>query len=403
MNIFVHRASECLTDHLPFGDGLISFSLLAELANRGHRIFAYTNRDAVQNRPENLTIRARMHKVPANSLHPWEHGWRADRWLRELEREHTIDLVWRLQPYDIGCPTKPYTGGRPLVVGPLFYGWPCDTNSLSDLAKPRLGFGIRPLTIPLAKRGWARTLQDAALVICATDGLSRQIAPQTHGRVMTLPVIVDPPADFVHDRPTPAPTAAPRLLFAANLHRNKHPLVFCQTILELRRMGLAAVGDILGDGQMRGELEHWCRENSLADAIRFVGKVPNSEVYRRMTEADWLISTSLGEPYGRSIIEAMSVGAVPICHRSGGPADFIAHEKTGLLVDSLDGAVYAQAISRIWTKPGAWKNLSMAAMDQARQWNPKTIVDQLENAMLKLLPESPIAHATPLAVAGGGR
>jgi glycosyltransferase involved in cell wall biosynthesis len=403
MNIFVHRASECLTDYLPFGDGLIAYSLLAELAKRGHRIFAYTNRNGVEKCPEGLTIRARMHRVPANSLHPWEHSWRADRWLRELEREHTIDLVWRLQPYDIGCPTRPYTGGRPLVVGPLFYGWPCASMSPDDLAKPRFGVGIRPLTISLAKRGWARTLRDAALVICATEGLSRQTASRTRGRVMTLPVIVDPPAELVHDRPSPAPSAAPRLLFAANLHRNKHPLVFCQTILELRRLGLAATGTILGDGVMRGELETWCRENSLAEAIHFAGKVPNSEVYRRQTQADWLVSTSLGEPYGLSIIEAMSVGTVPICHRSGGPADFIDPEKTGLLVDALDGSVYAQAIAKIWTEPSAWKRLSDAAMDQARQWKPKVVVDQLVSAMEKLLPATQFTQRTPIAVAGGGR
>ena len=56
LNIFVQRASECLTDYFPNGDGLICFSLLGELAKRGHKIFAYTNRDEVKNRPVNLEI-----------------------------------------------------------------------------------------------------------------------------------------------------------------------------------------------------------------------------------------------------------------------------------------------------------------------------------------------------------
>ena len=364
MTIFVHRASECLTDHLSHGEGLICFSLLGELCHRGHTIFAYTNRDGVDHRPKEMTIRVRRHRVLANSLSPWEHGWRADRWLRRIERRDDVDLVWRMPPFGGGCPTVPYTGGRPLVVGPIFYDWPKEAATSAKSGHPRLGLGIGPLVAPLANRGWRRTLRAADLVLCATQGLASQIAPRTAARVEVLPCIVEPPPGLASGRNGKASSTL-RLLFVANLHPNKRPLIFCETIQRLRQRGIDAVGIIIGEGEERANLEQWCRANQLDQAVRFLGRISNSEVYQHMAGADGLVSSSLGEPYGRAVAEAMSVGVVPICHRSGGPADFIAHDVNGLLVDRLDSADYADAIAAKWTDPSAWRRLSAAAVGAA--------------------------------------
>jgi peptidoglycan/LPS O-acetylase OafA/YrhL len=387
LTIFVHRASECLTDYFPNGDGLICYSLLSGLAERGHRIFAYTNRDEVQARPERLEIKAAKHRIPANSLADYEHGWRAGRWLAQLEKKHPIDIVWRMQPLGESCPMVPYTNGRPLVLGQLFYAWPAESVAPNDAGKPRLGVGIRGIVSPLANRGWARTLRAASLVLCTTDALSEQTRGKTSAKVSTLPVIVDPPANLIANKPRPLSPPTLKLLFVANLFRNKNPLIFCQTIYRLRQLGVDATGDILGDGPEREMMEKWCQENGIADAVRFLGRVSNLEVYRHLSEADGLISTSLGEPYGRSIAEAMSVSAVPICHRSGGPADIIIHGVDGLLVDRLDGNDYGDAIFEIWSESGAWQRLSSAALAKSQQWKPAAVIDRLENALYAVLGE----------------
>ena len=381
LNIFVQRASECLTDYYPNGDGLICFSLLGELARRGHRVFAYTNRDEVKDRPDKLEIKAHRHRVPANSLADFEHGWQSARWLKQIEKTQPIDLVWRMQPLGESCPTVPYTNGRPLVLGQLFYQWPQESAAPNDAGKPRFGFGIRDIVSPIANRGWDRTLKAASLVLCTTDALSEKTRAKTSAKVATLPVIVEPPANLViHDhRPLSPPKL--KLLFVANLNRNKKPLIFCQVIYRLRHLGVEATGEIIGDGPEREMMEAWCRSNGIADAICFAGRIPNLEVYGRLAEADGLVSTSLGEPYGRSIAEAMSVGAVPICHRSGGPADIIFDGIDGLLIDQLDGNDYSDAIYKIWQEPGAWQRLSTAAREKSLQWRPAAVIDRLENAL----------------------
>ncbi len=105
----------------------------------------------------------------------------------------------------------------------------------------------------------------------------------------------------------------------------------------------------------------------VSKSVCFRGKVPNSEVYGYVREADFLVSTSLGEPYGRGIAEAMSVGTPAVCHRSGGPADFIDDGEDGLLVDELTAAAYAGRIGRRLAEPGAWGRLSAKCPAQSRR------------------------------------
>ena len=381
LTIFVHRASECLTDHESHGDGLICFSLLNGLAERGHQVFAYTNSAPIRQHSPNLHVKTARHRVPANSLAPWEHSWRADRWLRELSRTQTVDLVWRMHPYDAGCPRPPQTGRRPLVLGPLFYNWPAATPSTGAAGRPRLGVGIAGLVQPVAVRGWEQTLSEAALILCATEKHAEATAgnyPQA--RTVALPVIVTPPPASLAPRSLD-PNGPLRLIFIANLVPNKNPKVFCDTIRLLRERGLPVQGSILGDGPERGTLEAYCDSVGMKNAMCFMGKVPNADVYRHVAEAHFLVSTSLGEPYGRGIAEAMSVGTPAACHQSGGPADFIENGRDGLLVDELTPTAYAARLGAVLSNPEAWATLSAGAAHKAAGWRSEVVLDRLETLL----------------------
>ena len=385
MNIFVHRASECLTDHESHGDGLICFSLLNGLAERGHQVYAYANTAPIQKCSPNLHVKTGQHRVPANSLAPWEQAWRAERWMKELASTVQFDLVWRMHPYGGGCPTVPQTGGKPLVVGPLFYGWPEQPGGTPNSGRPRFGVGLQSLVGPVAERGWQRTLAQAALILCAT-GPQAELMQRQHPNadVRELPVIVDPPPNAEGRAVRGEPGSDEKrisLLFVANLVPNKTPKVFCETVRLLRASGIEAVGTVIGDGPERAALEASCAQAGMKNAVCFLGKVPNSEVYRALAEADFLVSASDGEPYGRGIAEAMSVGTPAVCHRSGGPADFIHDGQNGLLVDDLTAAAYADKIAGMVFAPGAWEQLSASACRKAQEWRTNIVLDKLEAAL----------------------
>ena len=376
---------ERLTDHEAHGDGLICFSLLNGLAERGHCIYAYTQCAPIHHCHPNLHVQAVPSRAPIHSLHGWEHALRADRWRRQLARKTPIDLVWRMHPYGADCPRPPETGSRPLVIGPLFYPWAHDPDNPPHTAPSRLGVSIQPFIRPIAQRGWETALQCASLLICATEPHSAAMQKQVSDvKVLTLPVIVEPPEGGIGRARHRKSGAALQLLFVANLVAYKRPIVFCEIIRRLRANGLKVQGTLLGDGPEREHIQSWCLENGFADAIHLVGKVPNTEVYRHMQKADALVSLSYGEPYGRSIVEAMSVGTPVICHRSGGPADFIMDGVDGLLVDELTAEAYVQVAGNLLNTPGLWETLSRNAAQKAQQWQSSVVLSRLESAFLEV-------------------
>jgi glycosyltransferase involved in cell wall biosynthesis len=241
---------------------------------------------------------------------------------------------------------------------------------------------LRRLTEPIAARGWKQSQRDARLLIASTPVHAAALRQEFEGvAVIDLPVIVEPAGEATARREAPAPHTI-RLIFVANLLPYKNPRIFCEIVRRLRAQGIAAEGVLLGDGPERKALEEYGRTQGLQNALCFAGRVPNAEVYRRIAQADLLISLSDGEPYGRSIVEAMSVGTPCICHRSGGPADFIEHGVDGILVDRMDSEDYAVAIERIAAHPDLWKALSVGAAVKASCWTSHVVLSQLEEALL---------------------
>jgi glycosyltransferase involved in cell wall biosynthesis len=385
LSIFVNSASDYLTNYESHGDGLICFALLNGLASRKHHIFAYTKYSAISQKEANLHVKVGgKHLVPFDSLAAWEHSWRADRWLQLLNCENQIDLVWRMHPYETGCPVLPRTLDKPLVVGPLFYSWP---ENEAMKAKPRFGIGIQKLVNPLAQAGWNRTLAAADLIICATSRQAENMQSRfPHTQILCLPVIVDPPIDVLFSKREFTQKSEPfNLLFIANLVANKNPLIFCEIVRLLRDRGLNIRASILGEGSLRSNIEKYCTEHNLQDIIHLVGKVSNSEVFSYLHQADLLVSTSLGEPYGRSIVEAMTIGTPCICHQSGGPAEIIENKLDGILVEELTAEAFAREIKPIYNSLQAWQYLAKNAQFKANNWKSNVVLDRLEEALLKLV------------------
>ena len=385
LSIFVHCASDYLTDCESHGEGLICFSLLNGLAKRGHRIFAYTKRAAISRKHPYLEVNnGGQHRVPFDSLAPWEHSWKADRWLSNLSNSQQINLVWRMPPYGGGCPTVPKTLGKPLVIGPLFYEWP---QGNVYKARPRYGIGIQGLISPLAKQGWHNTLKTASLIIaCTPKQVDKLQNKYQQAQGLCLPVIVDPPcSESSLIRRPPDSFAMLRLVFVANLVPWKNPLIFCEAVKLLRDNGISVQGVFLGDGQERSSIETYIRLHGLEDILLLKGKVPSYEVYQYLSEADILVSASLGEPYGRSIVEAMSVGTPCICHNSGGPGEIIEHQIDGLLVPDLNAKAFANSIANLRVSPQLWERLSKNAIRKAKSWRSEVVLSSLEESLLKLV------------------
>lgn len=391
LGIFVSHASGCLTDYMPHGDGLICFSILDGLARRGHNVFACTPYSAIRSCSPRLRVKKLEHALPGDSLTGWEHLWRARRWLKEIVRGERIDIAWRMHPYGEGCPAKPPTLGRPLVIGPLFRGWPASASGSNQLPPPRFGFRIGKYLRPFARRGWDRAMASAGLILCATPSHAREVrSAYPKANVIVTPVMVDPPSEC-EPRARWTGQGPLRLVFVANLVSGKNPQLFCEVVAEFRRRGANVSGTLIGEGSERAAIQEQIAATGLAEHICLLGQVSNVDVFAHVRAAHLLLSASFGEPYGRGIAEAMAVGTPPVCHRSGGPAEFVTHEKDGLLIPEMSAAAYASAIDRVLASPTLWQSLSEGAVQTAAGWKSEVVLDGIEEALFELL-RNPVAR-----------
>jgi phosphatidylinositol alpha-1,6-mannosyltransferase len=125
------------------------------------------------------------------------------------------------------------------------------------------------------------------------------------------------------------------------------------------RYAVAGVGD-------RGpHLEQLTRELGLADAVRFLGSVPDADLPALYNAADLYVGASrlhdlLAEGFGISLVEASACGLAVVGGRSGGVPDAVRDGETGILVDPDDPHAVAAGINQVLGDGELRKRLGVA-------------------------------------------
>jgi phosphatidylinositol alpha-1,6-mannosyltransferase len=125
------------------------------------------------------------------------------------------------------------------------------------------------------------------------------------------------------------------------------------------RYAVAGVGD-------RGpHLEQLTRELGLADAVRFLGSVPDADLPALYNAADLYVGASrlhdlLAEGFGISLVEASACGLAVVGGRSGGVPDAVRDGETGILVDPDDPHAVAAGINQLLGDGELRKRLGVA-------------------------------------------
>ncbi|MBA0882494.1 glycosyltransferase family 4 protein [Flavobacterium undicola] len=101
------------------------------------------------------------------------------------------------------------------------------------------------------------------------------------------------------------------------------------------------IGDILNpkDIKYKELLIEYVKNHDLVDVIKFVGF--QNDVIMVLSEIDVLIHPAIEEPFGRVLIEAMSMEIPVVGYKSGGPQEVIVNNETGYLVAPYDYALLA--------------------------------------------------------------
>ncbi|MEM6731425.1 MAG: glycosyltransferase [Myxococcota bacterium] len=222
--------------------------------------------------------------------------------------------------------------GVPLIVS--FYG----NDASNYLRQPRW------------LRAYHRVWRDAAAVVVLSeqmrDRLTRAHCPPEKLHVIHLGRVVSAIAFRA-----PGPSVRTLVTVGRLVEKKGHAdlidaLGLCESKLTLH---------IIGDGPLREALEQRAKDRGVD--VRFLGALENTEVLRRMREADAFALTSRvacnGDEEGTPtvLIEAQALGLPCVATRHAGIPEMLPAENHGLLASERDPAAIAHALDRLAAMP----------------------------------------------------
>lgn len=148
-----------------------------------------------------------------------------------------------------------------------------------------------------------------------------------------------------------------RTLCVAALQEKKGHAVLFEAIArggpELDRLSV----DLIGDGELREELEAKVHELGLEDRVRFHGRQEESVVREMLAASDLFVLPSLQAADGQmeglpnALIEALASGLTAVSTRLSGTPELIREGETGLLAEPGDPESLAAALRRAISGP----------------------------------------------------
>lgn len=130
--------------------------------------------------------------------------------------------------------------------------------------------------------------------------------------------------------------------------------------------------DLLGDGELRPEMERYAEELGIGDKVRFLGNQQN--VYPYLHESDIFVLPSHFEGMPMTIIEAMGTGLPVVATEVGGVPDMFTAEKSGILTGEAPEDV-ANALQRLVEDRMLRERMGRNALVESGRFSSQTMAE----------------------------
>lgn len=192
----------------------------------------------------------------------------------------------------------------------------------------------------------------------------------------------------------PQPDVAPGLendppvevLFLARMHHRKRPQLFVSMAKALHskypHVRFSLVGPDEGEGPA---VSAAIKEAALGDSLRWEGAIRPENTAARINQSAIYVLPSVDEPFGMSVLEALSLGKPVVVTDSCGLAGQINQARAGTVVDSsLESLI--SGVDRLLADPQLRKAVGAQAQLLATQkFGMETVRDQLANTYFEVL------------------
>jgi glycosyltransferase involved in cell wall biosynthesis len=240
-------------------------------------------------------------------------------------------------------------------------GWPAQVVALAVGRRRPLLIWQRILGFPdkawrPLRRHWLTTVArrfDAAVAL-TTDQRSELRHLGYRGPVWVIPNFRNPDTFRAIQRDTAAArlraeagvsNGAPLLGFVGHLVRQKRPDRALEVLAQLRLQGCAAHLVVAGAGPLRTDLEDRAHRLGVGGAVTFLGE--RDDIEWVLGGSDLALLTSEAEGVPGVAIEALMAGCPMVSVPVGGVAEVIEDGATGLVLETDDPAIMAQAVARL--------------------------------------------------------
>jgi glycosyltransferase involved in cell wall biosynthesis len=223
-------------------------------------------------------------------------------------------------------------------------------------------------------RRWHQRLADGILsrltdrVVAVSDDVARSRRSRERvpsAKLTTIPNGIDP-ARFdprTDVGPTRAalrlPDGIPVIGILGRLHPAKgHPVLF-EAVRRLLAHGRRVAVLVVGEGELREELEALARRLGLDGSVRFLGR--RADIPAILNLLDVVVMPSRWEGLPIALLEAMAAGRPVVAAAVGGIPEVIVDGETGVLVPPGDPERLCAAVARLLDGPGEARRLGEAA------------------------------------------
>jgi glycosyltransferase involved in cell wall biosynthesis len=264
----------------------------------------------------------------------------------------------------------------------------CSARMMTTCIRPR-GGALWPLALPLipymranlARKRSGLAAADAVVAVSSRIAADlRARAPElAHARVETIPNAVNIADLRARACAGPPVVAGPYALYVGKLAPNKGTSHLVR-VVEQARLDWPLV--IAGDGPDRAAIESAALRSERK--IQLLGWVDQAQTASLLGHASLLIFPSRGpESLSRVLIEASALGVPIAAMNTGGTADIVVHEETGLLSRTPDEL--AADVGRLRDDGALRARLGEGAKRRAALFDAPSVVGRFESLYRELL------------------
>lgn len=207
-------------------------------------------------------------------------------------------------------------------------------------------------------------------------------------------ILIPDPVDSGHFRIMPGVVPEGPFVFAASgsLTPEKGFEILLRAFASARSHMADAQLRIAGTGPQERVLTELIRELGLDEYAKLTGPLPRKLAPKFYNGCDCFVCSSLSEPFGMQIVEALACGVPVIATRSGGPEDII-NAKNGLLINAGDTLAMERALINMYRRAKSFNPFTLRE-DCIRRFGKSYVCQRLVQAYGYLLNQKSLAART---------